>query len=131
MNSAKNSGKHSKKPRAKSTKRTEIEDGLALQLDLAGIQYIREYKAIPGRKFKWDFCFPSDCWMMGLPSSSILLEVQGGIWVQGGHSTGTGIERDMEKLNLATVNGFRVLQVGKKHVKNGEALRWVQEAVKK
>ena len=120
----------SKKPQPKST-RTELEDEFAAQLDLARIEYEREYAAIPGRKFKWDFHFGRDSWVIGLPSSPILLEIQGGIWIKGGHSTGIGIERDMEKLNLATINGFRVLQVGKKHIKSGEALRWVQEAVKK
>lgn len=120
--------KNSKKPRTGST---ELEDEFARQLDIARIEYEREYVAIPGRKFRWDFHFPVDCWMVGLPSSPILLEVQGGIWIQGGHSTGTGIERDMEKGNLATIHGFRTLQVGKKHIKNGQALRWVQEAVKK
>ncbi len=111
--------------------RTELEDELARQLDLAKIEYIREYQAIQGRRFKWDFYFPQDCWTIGLPTSPILLEIQGGIWIKGGHSTGTGIERDMEKLALATLNGFRTLQVGAKHIKNGQALKWVQEAVKK
>lgn len=126
-----NTEKSLKKPRSGSTKRDELEREFAAQLDLADIQYIREYCAIPGRKFRWDFCFPADCWIIGLPSSPILLEIQGGIWIKGGHSTGIGIERDMEKLALATLNGFRTLQVGKKHIQSGEALRWVQEAVKK
>ena len=112
-------------------KNTELEDELAGQLAMAKIEYIREYCAIPGRKFRWDFYFPVDCWMVGLPSTPILLEVQGGLWVKSGHTTGAGIERDMEKLNEATIRGFRTLQVGKKHIKNGEALRWVQAAVSK
>ncbi len=111
--------------------RTELEDELARQLDLAKIEYIREYQAIQGRRFRWDFYFPVDCWIIGLPTTPILLEVQGGLWIKGAHSTGTGIERDMEKLNTATINGFRLLQVSGKHIKSGEALRWVQEAVKK
>ena len=51
------------------------------------------------------------------------------IWVRGGHSTGTGITRDCEKLNLATLAGWRTLQVTKDHVKSGQALAWIQEAL--
>lgn len=109
---------------------SQLEDELAFQLDAAKIEYIREYKAIEGRRFKWDFCFPKDSWMIGLPTCPILLEVQGAIWVKGGHSTGTGITRDAEKLNLATLTGFKSLIVTKEHIKSGQALKWVQEAVK-
>lgn len=128
MNSAKNTEKSLKKSRSGSTR---LEDELAYQLDLAKIEYEREFQAIEGRRFRWDFCFPVDSWMVGLPSSPILLEVQGAIFVKGGHSTGTGIMRDHEKNNLAVVNGYRVLYANGPTIKSGEALRWVQEAVKK
>jgi hypothetical protein len=104
-------------------RRTELEDELAGQLDLAGIKYTREYKAIENRRFKWDFFFPKG-------EKGILLEVQGAIWVKGGHSTGAGITRDAEKLNLATLAGYSSLVVTKEHIKSGQALRWVQEAVR-
>lgn len=123
-----NTGRSSKNMARKST---ELEDELAYQLDLAKIVYKREFQAIPGRRFRWDFYFPSDSWMIGLPSSPILLEVQGAIFVRGGHSTGTGIMRDHEKNNLAVVNGYRVLYANGPTIKSGEALRWVMEAVKK
>ena len=124
----KNTGKPLKNTRPKSTK---LEDELAYQLDLAKIEYQREFQAIEGRRFRWDFLFPVDSWMVGLPSSPVLLEVQGAIFVKGGHSTGTGIMRDHEKNNLAVVNGYRVLYANSPTIKSGEALRWVQEAVKK
>lgn len=59
----------------------------------------REFAAIPGRKFRWDF-----------RAGNLLIEVEGGTWVKGGHSTGTGIERDCMKQNLAVLHGYTVLR---------------------
>lgn len=91
------------------------------QLCLAGITpEDTEYYAIPGRRFRWDFAWPS---------KKVLVEVQGAIWVKGGHSTGTGITRDAEKLNLATLAGWKTLIVTAEHIKRGQALLWIQEAL--
>jgi very-short-patch-repair endonuclease len=91
------------------------------QLCLAGIDpEDTEFYAIPGRRFRWDFAWPS---------KKILVEVQGAIWVKGGHSTGTGITRDAEKLNLATLAGWKILIVTAEHIKSGQALLWIQEAL--
>lgn len=107
-------------------KRTELEDELALQMDLAGIRYEREYKAIKGRQFRWDFLVPINDPERG----NVLVEVQGGIWIKGGHSTGAGITRDAEKANLANLAGFTCLVMTKETIKSGQALKWIQEAVK-
>ena len=91
------------------------------QLCLAGITpEDTEFFAIPGRRFRWDFAWPS---------KKLLVEVQGAIWVKGGHSTGTGITRDAEKLNLATLAGWRTLIVTAEHIKDGKALAWIQEGL--
>jgi len=81
-----------------------------------------EFRAIPGRRYRWDFAWPAEM---------LLLEVQGGVWTKGGHSTGTGITRDAEKANLATLAGFRCLAVTKDHINSGQALKWVQEALRR
>lgn len=99
-----------------------LEDTLALQLRAAGIKYEREFKAVAGRRYRWDFA---------MPEHSLLIEVQGGIWKKGGHSTGKGITRDAEKHNLALVNGWGQLIVTAEQIKSGQALRWIQEAIKR
>ena len=54
------------------------EDTLALHLDGIGIAYEREYRAIPARRYRWDYYI----------APSLLIEVQGGIWLPaGGHFT--------------------------------------------
>ena len=91
------------------------------QLCLAGITPEEtEYQAIPGRKFRFDFAWPS---------KRVLVEVQGAVFVRGGHSTGVGITRDALKSNLAVLAGWKPLVVTAAHIKSGEALAWIQEAL--
>ena len=98
-----------------------LEDIFAFQLNSAGLTgYIREYQAIPGRKFRFDFAFIQ-------PEHRLLIEINGGTYSKGGHSTGTGINRDYEKNNLAVLNGWRVLSFDTKQVKSGAALEVVEK----
>jgi very-short-patch-repair endonuclease len=61
-----------------------------------------EFRFVPGRKFRADYAWPDE---------RLLLEIDGGIYGgKGGHSSISGILRDMEKGNLASVHGYRVLR---------------------
>ena len=81
--------------------KSDLEDTLAFQLDALGLTgYVREYQAIKGRKFRFDFCFTEQ---------RLLIEVNGGTFTKGAHSTGKGIARDYEKNNLAQLAGWRCL----------------------
>ena len=96
-----------------------LEDLFAMQLDAAGLGgYVREFRAIPGRKFRFDFCWEKD---------RLLVEINGGTYSKGEHSTGTGIARDYEKNNLAQIGGWRVLSFDTKMVKSGEALQVTEQ----
>lgn len=92
------------------------EETLALQLRASNITFLREFKAVPERKFRFDF-------QIGM----LLVEVQGGVWAKGnsGHSSGTGITRDCEKLNEAVARGYAVMHVTADQVKSGQALAWI------
>jgi len=102
---------------------------MASDLELALYTYIRmaglpepetEVKLIPDRRFRYDMVWPRH---------KLAVEIQGGIWQKGGHSTGAGISRDTEKLNLATLQGYRVLQVTGDQIKTGQALLWIKKAL--
>ena len=82
---------------------------------------VRQFRATPPRKFAWDFAWPA---------LRLLVDVQGGTWKLGGHSSGTGIARDAVKLNLATLAGYRVLLVTTNHVQSGQALAWIEQAIR-
>ncbi len=59
-----------------------------------------EYSIVPKRRFRWDFVHLQ---------SQVAVELQGAIWINNsGHSSGKGLLRDYEKLNLATSLGWRV-----------------------
>jgi hypothetical protein len=112
------------------TKQSRLEATFAFQIRAAGLPTPqREFKAIPGRDFRFDFA-----WL----ELRLLAEIQGGIYgtlkskktgKPLGHNSITGMLRDMEKLNLATLAGYRVLQFSEKHIESGEALKWTQQAI--
>ena len=62
---------------------------------------------IPQRKFKFDFA-----WI----DSKVAVEINGQIWQPGGHSSGNGLIRDYEKLNLAQAEGWIVFQLSKEMI---------------
>jgi len=99
-----------------------LEDTFAFQLDAAGLTgYVREYAAIPGRKFRFDFAFLRE---------RLLIEINGGTYNGGSHGRGVGINRDYEKHNLAVINNWRVLSFDTKQVKSGAALQVTEQLLK-
>jgi len=99
-----------------------LEELFAFQLNAAGLTgYVREYAAIPGRKFRFDFCFREE---------RLLIEINGGTYNGGAHGRGCGINRDYEKNNLAQIGGWRVLSFDTKMVKSGEALNVTEQILR-
>lgn len=45
------------------------------------------------------------------PAAMIAVEIEGGMWVAGRHTSGAGFKADMEKYNRAVVLGWRLLRV--------------------
>jgi very-short-patch-repair endonuclease len=62
--------------------------------------------ALP-RKFRFDFAWAAEM---------VALEVEGGVFIRGAHGSASGIIRDIEKYNLATCLGWKVLRVLPQHV---------------
>lgn len=50
-----------------------------------------------------------------------IIEVEGGIWVKGRHSRGSGFEKDCEKYLEAALLGFKVIRLTEKQL-NAETL---------
>jgi very-short-patch-repair endonuclease len=100
-----------------------LENLFAMQLDSAGLTgYVREYQAIPGRKFRFDFAF--------IEPHRLLIEINGGTYNGGAHGRGVGINRDYEKGNLAVQHGFRLLQFDTKMVKSGVGLETTERVLR-
>lgn len=68
---------------------------------------VRQFKFHPHRKWRFDFAFPD---------ADVLLavEISGGTWRKGGHTSPLGITKDYEKLRAAQRLGWRVLPYSSK-----------------
>ena len=89
------------------------ERSLAALLQAAGVPYLQEQVLIPGRKFRFDFL---------LSDTDLIVEVEGGTWRGGRHTSGAGFAKDCEKYNLALEHGYRVLRYTTDMVTDGRAV---------
>lgn len=102
---------------------SKLEELFALHLLGSGLELmpVREYKFHPERRWRFDFCFPE---------SKLAIEIDGGTWSGGRHTTGIGFRNDCEKMNNAVLLGWRMLRFTADQVRSGEALRVTLEALK-
>lgn len=78
-------------------------------------------RALPKvRRWRFDLAFES---------LQLAIEVDGGLFSGGRHSRGAGIVKDNEKINAATLLGWRVLRVSTQQVTNGYAATLVRFAL--
>lgn len=66
-----------------------------------------QYRINKKRRFKYDYCNTE---------SFVLIEINGQIWHIGGHSSGTGLMRDYEKLNFAARHGYVTFQLSREMI---------------
>ena len=78
---------------------------------------VPEHRFDPDRRWRFDWAWPEQ---------KIALEQEGGIWIQGRHSRGAGMVKDMEKYNRAAVLGWRVLKATPQQVVSGEIIETLQ-----
>lgn len=97
------------------------EDEFATQLDAAGVQYLREFRFMPERRFRFDFVILPP---MDSAAPWIAFEIDGVV-----HRIKGRFNADREKGNLATLRGWRVLHVSPAQVRTGEALALVRLAL--
>ena len=107
-------------------KREGLEKVMEQQLRALGIPFEREHRFAPSRKWRFDFAFES---LPMVPDAKVALEVEGGSWVAGRHSTGVGMAADCEKYAQATILGWRVLRATTNQVRDGTALSWIERMI--
>ncbi len=61
--------------------------------------------------------------------SPLALEVEGGVWVQGRHTRGSGFVKDMEKYNEAAAQGWRILRVTPARLCHPDTLDLIRRAL--
>ena len=65
------------------------------------VDCVKEFKFHPVRKWRFDYA---------VPEHKIDLEVEGGVWTGGRHTSPKGFLGDIEKYNTATLMGWRVFR---------------------
>ena len=100
---------------------SQLEEALAMQIRAVGLpEPEREYKFDPKRRWRADFAYPS---------RQLLIEVEGGHWTGGRHTSGAGFDKDCEKYNVASLSGWRLIRVTSTHIRSGEAVAWIERAM--
>ena len=99
---------------------SDAEEAFAFQLRALDIPFDREVRFAPPRRWRADF---------RIIGHRLLIEVDGGTWAGGRHTTGAGFAADCAKLNEATILGYRVLRVTPSMVDDGSALALVERAL--
>jgi len=100
-----------------------LEDQLAMHLMVMHLDEgcIRQYPAILGRGYLWDFAWPE---------ARLLVEIHGGTFVGGAHSRGARQRKDFEKQNAAVMAGWRVLTFDTTMVRDGTAIMTVENVLR-
>jgi hypothetical protein len=81
---------------------------------------VAEYRFHPQRRWRFDFAWPEK-WLA--------LEIEGGLWVNGRHSRGSGAIADLEKYSEAAILGWRILYATPAQLRNMTALDRIQRAL--
>lgn len=117
---------------------SKLEETLALHLRAAKLDPVREYRvgamATGGtgaglrkrltdaglKDWRIDFAFVAE---------KLAVEVEGGTWTGGRHTTGTGFDADCDKYNKLVLMGWRVLRFTGTAIKSGVALQTIEVAL--
>lgn len=65
------------------------------------VECVKEFRFHPERRWRFDYA---------IPSHKIAVEVEGGVWTGGRHTSPKGFLNDMEKYNAAALLGWRVFR---------------------
>jgi very-short-patch-repair endonuclease len=81
----------------------------------------KEYRFDSSRRWRFDYAIPA--W-------KIAVEIEGGVWSGGRHTSGAGFTKDCEKYNSATCHGWKVLRFTTSQFTNGDYARFIEEIIK-
>ena len=99
------------------------EDNLALQLKADGWMFTRQFYYAEPRRLRADFVVQAN-------GDAVLVEIQGGIYSRQAHGSVTGVLADIDRLNTATIAGWRMLRFTPAQVDDGTAITLIEAALK-
>lgn len=80
---------------------------------------LTEHRFHPDRKWRFDYAWPD---------AKVALEVEGGVWTGGRHTSSSGFLKDIEKYNAAARLGWRVLRCTPKTLMSLDTVNAIKEA---
>ena len=113
---------HTKRKKTRQTKpQTPKSDFFTLlcKSDLK-LDCIKEHKFHPVRRWRFDYA---------IPTAKIAIEVEGGVWTGGRHTSPKGFLNDMEKYNTAAIMGWRLLRTTPDRLCSNETLQMVRDII--
>jgi hypothetical protein len=80
---------------------------------------------------KYEFRFCNRLWRLdvGWIDLNVALEIEGGAWVQGRHTRGSGFIKDIEKYNAAVLSNWRLFRCTPKMLSDGSIFKTLKEAL--
>lgn len=81
---------------------------------------VKEYRFHPKRKWRFDYA---------LPDHKIAVEVEGGVWSGGRHTSPKGFLNDIEKYNAAALMGWRLFRVTPDTLTTNNTISLIKQAV--
>jgi very-short-patch-repair endonuclease len=81
---------------------------------------VREYRFYPERRWRADYC-----WIDHL----LILETEGAVWTHGRHTRGSGFVKDIEKYNMMTLLGYRLIRVPTHELCNRSTIDLIKKLV--
>lgn len=85
------------------------------------VECVKEHKFHPTRKWRFDYA---------ITAHKIAIEVEGGVWTGGRHTSPKGFLGDIEKYNAATVMGWRVLRTIPDELCTNATLNMIRETMR-
>lgn len=84
------------------------------------VDCVKEYRFHPTRKWRFDYA---------IPEHKIALEIEGGVWTGGRHTSPKGFLNDVEKYNMATLMGWRVFRTVPLELNTNATLALLRNAI--
>lgn len=85
----------------KRLKKTELEDIFANILIARNISFKRQHRITTNRRWRCDFF---------LDKLNTIVEIEGGQFIKGGHNSISGLLSDIEKYNVISMFGFKLIR---------------------
>lgn len=79
-----------------------------------------EHVFAPPRRWRFDYAWPED---------RVALEVEGGVWISGRHTRGSGFVKDLEKYSEAAARGWLTVRVTPQQLLTPATVELVRRAI--